>query len=384
MIYVDNNATTALAPEVLEAMMPYLTTRYGNAASVHAFGSRLMDERDRASAQVSCLLGAGPKDEITFTSGGTESNNAIIRSVARRFPERRHVVTSTVEHSSVGSVLLDLELGGYEITRVPVDRTGSLDLEALRRAIRSDTALVTLMWANNETGVLFPLAEISRITRERGVLFHCDAVQAVGKIPLDLRDTPVDFLSVSAHKLHGPKGVGVLFARRGVPFDPFIRGGAQQNGRRAGTEDMAGMVGLGEACAEAERILQDGVTEIRIRGFRDRLEEEILSRIADVEVAGRDAPRLNNTAFLVFDGLEGEALLQMLSDDEIYASGGSACTAGTSEPSHVLMAMGYSERQASAALRFSLSRFTTEEEIDLMLDTLPKRVEKLRALCRAE
>ncbi len=380
MIYLDNNATTYLPPEVLKVMMPYFSEEYGNAASVHAFGNRLMNQMDSARESVGRLIGADPKDDLTFTSGGTESNNAIIYSAVKKFPNRRHVITSTVEHSSVGKVIDDLEKQGYEITRVPVDREGRLDFYFFKDSIRSDTALVTLMWANNETGVLSPVAEISKVARQKGVLFHCDAVQAIGKVKIDLSKIPVDYLSISAHKLHGPKGIGLLYVRRGIPFAPMILGGAQQNGRRAGTENIAGIVGFAVASDMAQKFVSDAKESEREEKLRRKLEEGLLNRINDITIAGQGAERIPNTSQIIFERTEGEALLQMMSDAGIYASGGSTCTAGTTQPSHVLLAMGFNEKQSEAAIRFSLSRYTTEDEINDVLEVMPKLVSKLRSL----
>ncbi len=380
MIYLDNNATTYLPPEVREAMMPYFSEEYGNAASVHTFGSRLMNQMDSARESVGRLIGADPKDDLTFTSGGTESNNAILYSVVKKFPNRRHIITSTVEHSSVAKVAEDLEKQGYEITRVPVDREGRLDLNFFKNSIRSDTALVTLMWANNETGVLSPVAEISKITRQKGVLFHSDAVQAIGKVKINVSETPVDFLSVSAHKLHGPKGIGLLYVRKGVPFAPLILGGAQQNGRRAGTENMAGIVGFAVASDMAQKFVADVKKLEQEEKLCRKLEEGLLNRVSDITIAGQGAQRIPNTSQIIFEQTEGEALLQMMSDAGIYASGGSTCTAGTTQPSHVLLAMGFNEKQSGAAIRFSLSRYTTEDEINGVLEIMPKLVSKLRSI----
>jgi len=380
VIYLDNNATTYLPPEVREAMMPYFSEEYGNAASVHTFGSRLMNQMDSARESVGRLIGADPKDDLTFTSGGTESNNAILYSVVKKFPNRRHIITSTVEHSSVAKVAEDLEKQGYEITRVPVDREGRLDLNFFKNSIRSDTALVTLMWANNETGVLSPVAEISKITRQKGVLFHSDAVQAIGKVKINVSETPVDFLSVSAHKLHGPKGIGLLYVRKGVPFAPLILGGAQQNGRRAGTENMAGIVGFAVASDMAQKFVADVKKLEQEEKLCRKLEEGLLNRVSDITIAGQGAQRIPNTSQIIFEQTEGEALLQMMSDAGIYASGGSTCTAGTTQPSHVLLAMGFNEKQSGAAIRFSLSRYTTEDEINGVLEIMPKLVSKLRSI----
>ncbi|MBI4431750.1 MAG: aminotransferase class V-fold PLP-dependent enzyme [Candidatus Omnitrophica bacterium] len=380
MVYLDNNATTRIAPEVFEAMKPYLTDEYGNAASVHSFGSRLMHPLDLARERLAGLIGAGTKDDLTFTSGGTESNNAVIRSVIRSYPNRKHIVTTGVEHSSVGKVVADLEKHGYSVTRVPVDRNGNLDIDFFKNSLKQDTALVTIMWANNETGVISPVEEISKITREKNILFHCDAVQAAGKVKIDVQKIPVDYLSVSAHKLHGPKGIGLLYVRACVPYVPFMLGGAQQNGRRAGTENIAGIVGFGAAADLAGRFLSDAAAVKKILGLRDKLEREISKRINGTAIAGGKSSRVPNTSQIIFENVEGEALLQTMSDSEIYASGGSTCTAGTTQPSHVILAMGFSEKQASAAIRFSLSRYTTEEEVKKVLEVLPGLVARLRSL----
>ena len=383
MVYLDNNATTAVLPSVVEAMMPYLTSFYGNAASVHRFGAELMHKLDEVRSEVARFLNAGPRDDITFTSGGTESNNAVLRMLAAKFPERRHLIISAAEHSSVANVALDMELAGYEVSRVPVDSEGALNMDAFRSALRPDTALVSIMWANNETGVLFPVGEICRLAHEQGVLVHSDTVQAAGKVAIDLKKVPLDFLSVSAHKLHGPKSIGVLYAREGSPFAPLIRGGAQQDGRRAGTEDVAAAAGLGEAVRQARLLLEDAEAKSRMQGLRDRLESELVKRIPGTRVVGRTLPRVSNTTSLLFRDVEAEALLQMMSESEIYASSGSACTAGTLEPSRVLLAMGYSENEALSTVRFSLSRFTTAPDIDYTIQTLPELVARLRSFLPA-
>jgi cysteine desulfurase len=379
-IYLDNNATTRAAPEVVEAMLHYLTDRYGNPSSMHRAGSRasagLKGARETAAAFLSCR-----EAEIVFTSGGTESNNTAIRGVIDTFAEKRHIVTTRVEHPSVLEVCRQLEGSGYPVTYLGVDRDGMLDLSELEEAITDRTVLVTIMWANNETGVVFPIDEIAEITRRRGVLLHVDGVQAAGKIPIDLGKTPIDLLTLSGHKLHAPKGVGLLFVRREVRVRPLIVGGGQERGRRSGTENLPGIVGFGKAFELVAE--QMASAEENIRRLRDRFETAILSSVPDSSRNGAPEPRLPNTSHIRFEGVEGEAVLLLLDEAGVFASSGSACSTGALEPSHVLKAMGVSGAAALSAVRFSLSRYTTEEEIERVIEILPGIVRRLRNVAGA-
>ncbi len=367
MIYLDNNATTCVATAVRDAMAPFLDGYYANPSSPYSFARRASSALEDARAAVAALVNARPA-QIVFTSGGTESNNTAIRDAVARHPDRRHLVTSAIEHASVLNDLAHLERQGYRITRIPVDRHGLLDLEAYRAALTPDTALVSVMAANNETGVLFPLAELARMARERSILFHTDAVQAFGKAPDILDDVQADYLSVSAHKFHGPKGVGALFVRGGRLAAPLLVGGDQENGRRAGTENVPGIVGLGRA---AELIRQeDREAIVRMRRLRDRLEEGLRRVAPGLHIPGSETYRLPNTSLALFEGVESEALLALLDMADICCSSGSACLSGAAEPSHVLRAMGWPDRAARGAVRFSLSRFTTEEEIDEVIERI--------------
>ncbi len=373
--YFDNNATTRVAPEVVEAMLPFLTECWGNPSSAYEFGHRVAKPLEQARIQVAGLINADPR-EIVFTSCGTESDNAALQSAFRLLPEKRHLVTTAVEHSAVLNYCKFLQNNGCEITYLPVEPDGTLDLHQLERAIRPDTALVSVMWANNETGVVFPIEEISAICRSRDVLFHTDAVQAAGKIVLDVRETGVDLLSLSGHKLYAPKGVGVLYARRGVQFHPYLIGGHQERGRRAGTENVAGCIAFGRAAELAAERFEDQNT--RIRELRDRLENGVLSGIPGTTRNGARDARLPNTTNLGFDGVEAEAVLMMLDRIGVCVSSGSACATGSLEPSHVLTAMGVRPSQARGAVRFSLGGYNTREEVDFLLEKLPPIIERLR------
>ncbi|MBN1594828.1 cysteine desulfurase NifS [candidate division FCPU426 bacterium] len=377
VIYLDNNATTAVAPEVLEAILPYYREQYGNPSSMHTFGGRLAHDVQRARAQVAALFQA-QDTEIVFTSCGTESDNAAIRGVLEAYPDKRHIVTTRVEHPAVLSLCRHLEKRGYRVAYLAVDNQGRLDLDALRQAIQPDTVLVSIMYANNETGTVFPVAKIGEIAKERGVAFHCDAVQAPGKLSLDLRRIPADLVSISGHKLHAPKGVGVLYIRRGTRFVPFIIGGHQERGRRGGTENVAGIVGLGRAC---ELVLQKGEKETHyIAGLRDRLEQGILEKIPEVSINGDSEHRLASTCNVSFSYIEGEAILLKLSEQGICASSGSACTSGSLEPSHVLRAMGVPFISIHGSIRFSFSRYNTQAEVDRVLKALPPIIAELRSM----
>jgi cysteine desulfurase len=378
VLYFDNNATTRIDPDVLEAMMPYLTDLYGNPSSIHTFGGQVGIRIREAREQVAGLLGCH-FDEIIFTSCGTEGDNTAIRSALWAQPDKRHIVTTRVEHPAVLSLCKYLEKRhGYEVTYLGVDAEGRLSLEELEASLRRDTAVVSIMWGNNETGVVFPMEEIGRIVRQKGVLFHTDAVQAAGKIPINLADLPVDLLTISGHKLHAPKGVGALYVRKRIPFRPFMLGGHQEKGRRAGTENSAGIIGLGRACEKAARYIEDENT--RIRGLRDRLENEIMQRVSDTRRNGHPTERLPNTSNISFKYVEGESILLMLDQLGICASSGSACTSGSLEPSHVLRAMGVPFTYAHGSIRFSLSRFTTSEEVEFVIEAMPKVIDTLRKI----
>ena len=376
--YFDNNATTRLAPEALEAMQPYLTELYGNPSSIHGFGSQVSRKIQEAREQVAALLGAADPVEIAFTSCGTEGDNAAIRGILESQPEKRHIVTTRVEHPAVLSLCQHLEKKGYRVTWLRVDADGMLDPDELKDSLGEDTALVSIMYANNETGVIFPIDAIGEIVKARGIPFHVDAVQIAGKVPLNLRQSPVDLLTISAHKFHGPKGVGALYVRRGIAFRPFMIGGHQERGRRGGTENVAGIVGMGAAAELALRNMPED--EPRVRGLRDRLEQSLLESCPDSRVNGHREQRLPNTLNMSFKFLEGEAILVLLDQNGICASTGSACTAGSSEPSHVLRAMGVPPDWIQGAVRFSLSRYTTETEVEFVNQKLPSIVQRLSGL----
>ncbi len=379
IIYFDNNATTQVDPAVVEEMLPWLRDLYGNPSSAYRLGKRAAEAVETARGRVAGLLGCEP-GEIVFTSCGSESINAAIRSALAVDPDRTHVITSRVEHSATMKLCEHLARRGLEVTWLPVDAAGQIDLAGLEKAIRPDTAIVSLLWANNETGVLFPVDRIAEICREKRVLFHCDAVQVVGKIPFRLRDAGIHFLSVSGHKLHCPKGVGVLYVNPRARFSPWLRG-SQENARRGGTQNVASIVALGRAAEVAATHLAEEQT--RVRALRDRFETGILARVPGVEVNGDREHRLPNTTSLAFDGIEAEGALMLLDERGICCSAGSACTSGSVHPSHVLKAMGCSNDRARASLRFSFGRFNTEAEVAAALEIVPAVVEKLRALSPA-
>ena len=376
IIYLDNNATTPLDPAVIEEMLPFLTEFYGNPSSGYAFAAKARKAIDLARERLAALLGCEPS-EIVFTSGGTESNNAVIHSALQVDPRGKHVVTSAVEHSAVLRPCQDLEKQGCFVTFLGVDRDGNVDLAELEAEIRPETALVSMMWANNETGVLFPVEKIAEICRRKSVLFHTDAVQATGKIPMRLRNTAINFLSLSAHKFHGPKGVGALYVNRRTRFSPLIAGGGQENGRRGGTENVASIVGLGKAAELAAKYLADG--KCSIQSMRDRFEKAVLETVSGASVNGAGAPRTPNTSSLSFEGIESSAALLLLDRHGICCSAGSACRAGSQEASHVLHAMNPNGDGARRSLRFSFGRFNTDAQIDRAIGIVPKVIEKLRA-----
>ena len=379
-VYMDNNATTRVAPEVVEVMLPYLTEHYGNPSSMHGFGARAGEAVARAREQVARLVNAAVPSEIVFTGGGSESDNLAIVGTLHANPGKRHVVTTAVEHPAVLGLCRDLEKRhGCEVTFLPVDGQGRLDLDELRAAVRPDTAVVSVMMANNETGVLFDTAAIGEIVKERGAVFHVDAVQAAGKLPLDMQAVgTVDLLSLSGHKLHAAKGVGALYVRRGTKIRPLIVGGHQERGRRAGTENVAAVAGLGAACELAGANLETENTEVR--AMRDRLERELLAGIPDSRLNGDPERRLPNTANISFDYIEGEGILLLLDRAGVAASSGSACTSGSLEPSHVLRAMGIPFTRAHGSIRFSLSRYNTMDEVDYVARVMPVIVERLRRI----
>ncbi|MGC9966417.1 MAG: cysteine desulfurase NifS [Syntrophobacteraceae bacterium] len=376
-VYLDNNATTQVAPEVLETMLPYFHELYGNPSSMHSFGGQVMKEVRKAREQVAALLGASP-DEIIFTSCGSESDNAAIRSALASYPDKRHIVTSRVEHPAVRALCAHLATQGYRVTELPVDGEGRLDMEQYRRALGPDTAIVSLMWANNETGVIFPIEKAAEMARERGILFHTDAVQSVGKIPIDLSKSRIDMLSLSGHKLHAPKGIGILFLRKGTKFSPYLIGGHQERGRRGGTEATPSIIGLGVAAELAHKNMDRENTFVK--GLRDRLENSILKIVPNTKVNGDRVNRLPNTTNISFEFVEGEGILLMMDEFGICASSGSACTSGSLQPSHVLRAMGVPFTMAHGSIRFSLSVYNTAEEIDFVIEKLPPIIDTLRGM----
>ena len=375
ILYFDNNAATRVDPLVLESMLPFLTDLYGNPSSGCRLGKLAANALKHAREQVAALLGCEPR-EIVFTSGGTESINAALASVLQMNPERRHIVTTLVEHNAVIKPCEALEKQGYEITRLGVDAQGRLDLRDFERAFRADTALVSVMAANNETGVLFPIRELAEITQAKGIFFHTDAVQAVGKIPLRLGETQIAYLSVSGHKFHAPKGVGALYVDRRAAFHPLLLGGGQENGRRAGTENVAGIVGFGKAAELAAQFMAREAPGVK--ALRDAFETGVLGRISGVQINGDRVARLPNTSSLAFEGVEAESVLLLLERAKICASAGSACMAGSPHPSRVLRAMGFSHERTRGSLRFSFSRFNTVAEIEKVLELLPAFIAKLR------
>ncbi|MGD0261215.1 MAG: cysteine desulfurase NifS [Verrucomicrobiota bacterium] len=374
--YFDNNATTRVAPEVVDAMIPFLREYWGNPSSTYVFGRQVGEHLDQARARVAALINAEPR-ELIFTSCGTESNNSAIHSALVTQPEKRHVLTTAVEHSANIKFCDLLQKRGYTVTFLPVAPDGALDLQQLEEAIRPHTAVVSVMWANNETGVLFPVREIAAICRRKGTLFHTDAVQAPGKLKIDVRELDVDFLSLSAHKLHAPKGIGLLYVKRHVKYQPYVVGGGQERGRRGGTENVANIVAFGRAAELATANLSDENT--RVRALRDRLEDGILGAIPGASRNGAREPRLPNTSNLAFDGVEAEGILMLLDQAGICASSGSACTTGSLDPSHVLTAMGCSAARARSSIRFSLGIYNTEVDVDYVLNHLPGIIAKLRA-----
>jgi len=377
IIYVDNNATTRVDPAVVEAMMPYYSEHYGNPSSMHAFGGNVGRAVNEARENVASLINASP-DEIIFTSCGTESDSTAIWTTISSIPDKKHIITSRVEHPAVKNLYEHLAKKGYKVTFVPVDRQGILDLDFLYDHLTEDTALISIMWANNETGNIYPIDEITRAAKDRGIVVHTDAVQAVGKVPVDVQKTRVDLLSLSGHKIHAPKGVGALYVRKGTRFTPFLIGGHQENGRRGGTENVANIVGLGKASMLAADLPKSVMTEVG--RLRDRLEQGLISRVQSSMVNGDPASRLPNTTNISFEYIEGESILLMMNELNICASSGSACTSGSLEPSHVLRAMGIPFTAAHGSIRFSLSHYNTEEEMDFIVDNMAPIIDRLRQM----
>ncbi len=377
-IYLDYNATTPVDPRVVEAMIPYLKEHFHNPSSVYSGAKETKKAIEEAREKIASLIGASPK-EIIFTGGGSEADNHAIKGVAFAFQEKgKHIITSSIEHHAVLHACQFLEKIGFEVTYLPVDKYGIVHPHSLRKAIRDDTILVTIMMANNEIGTIEPIKELAEVTHEKNVLFHTDAVQAVGKIPVNVKELGVDLLSLSAHKFYGPKGVGALYIRRGVKIHPLIHGGGQERGRRAGTENVAGIVGAGKAAEIAMEEMEE--EERKIRPLRDRLERELVKRIPEVIVNGHPEKRLYNTLNICVKYIEGEGMLALLDFYGISASSGSACTSGSLEPSHVLLAIGLPHEIAHGSLRFSFGKYNTDEDVDKVIEVLPGIVERLRAM----
>lgn len=377
-IYLDNNATTACDPAVVAAMLPFFTEQFGNASSIHSFGNQVGLALKSARTQIQMLLGAEQDSEIIFTSGGTESDNTAILSALKAQPERNQIITTVVEHPAVLALCDRLEKDGYVVHKLRVDGRGRLDIDEYKALLNDRVAIVSVMWANNETGTIFPVEEMAEIAHARGIQFHTDAVQAVGKIPIDLKRSKIDMLSLSGHKLHGPKGLGVLYLRRGTRFRSLIHGGQQERGRRPGTENSPAIMGLGKA---AELVMQHFETENNeVRYLRDKLEKGILAKVPRAYPTGDLHNRLPNTSSIAFEFVEGEGILLMLNKLGIAASSGSACTSGSLEPSHVMRAMGIPYTAAHGTIRFSLSRYNTLEEVERVIEAVPPIIAQLRKI----
>ncbi len=378
IVYTDNNATTRVADEVIEEMLPYFGELYGNPSSMHTFGDQVGKKVVEARQRVADLINADP-EEIIFTSCGTESDNSAVYSAINAFPDKKHLITSNVEHPAIKNLYTHLEKKhGYRATFIPVDKKGLLNLEMLYEAMTEDTAIISLMWANNETGVMFPIDEIAEKANKKGILMHTDAVQAAGKVTIDVKKTGVDMLSLSGHKIHAPKGIGVLYIKKGLKFSPFIIGGHQEKGRRGGTENTTSIIGLGKACQLAKEHLP--IMDTQVRELRDYLQAQLLEKIPCSSVNGDLDQRLPNTLSIGFDAVEGESILLMLDRDGICASSGSACTSGSLDPSHVLMAMEVPFKSAHGSIRFSLSHYNTKEEMDHIINSLIPVIKKLREM----
>ncbi|MDP1613064.1 MAG: cysteine desulfurase NifS [Sulfuritalea sp.] len=377
-IYMDNNATTACDPAVVQAMLPFFTEQFGNASSIHSFGAQVGKALKEARVRVQTLLGAAHDSEIVFNSCGTESDSTAILSAIKAQPERRTIITTVVEHPAILTLCDQLEKEGYVVHKLKVNKKGRIDLDEYKSLLNDRVAIVSIMWANNETGTIFPVEEMAEMAHEKGIMFHTDAVQAVGKLPIDLKSTKIDMLSLSGHKLHAPKGIGVLYVRRNTRFRPLLRGGHQERGRRAGTENSASIVGLGVACDLAQQHMEEENTTVK--RMRDRLERGILAKVKNAFVNGDTLYRLPNTASIAFEYVEGEGILLMLNKHGIAASSGSACTSGSLEPSHVMRAMGIPYTAAHGTIRFSLSRYNTEAEVDRVIVAVPPIIAQLRKL----
>jgi len=380
IIYLDNNATTMVAPEVLEAMLPFFTRRYGNPSSMHDFGGDVEHDMEKARNQVARMLGAEYDYEIVFTSGATESDNMAILGTLQYYRDKKHIITTKVEHPAVLNLCRQLEREGYSVTYVPVDREGNLDVDFLFDSVTDDTAIVSVMYANNETGVIFPVETIGAFCKQRGITFHIDAVQAIGKIPVDVNALQCDLLSISGHKFHAPKGIGVLYVRRGTRLRPLLYGGHQEKARRPGTHNVPGIVGIGKAAELVMQHLSNSEEVANVKRLRDRLENGLLSQLSNAHLNGNKNNRVDNTTNIGFEFIEGEAILLYLNEKGIAASSGSACSSGSLEPSHVLRAMGVTFTSAHGSIRFSLSRYTTEDEIQYTLQVMPEVVNRLLAI----
>lgn len=379
IVYLDNNATTQCDPRVVEAMLPYFTEKYGNASSIHTFGGENRHVIDQARHTVADFINARYDDEIIFTSCASESDNTAIFSAVRANRQKKHIITSAVEHPAVLEPFRYLQTQGYRVDYIGVDELGRFNMDQFKAVLDEDTALVSVMWANSETGTIFPIEEIAKLAHTKGALFHTDAVQAGGKIPVDVQAAGVDMLSLSAHKFHGPKGIGILYVKRGTRFLPYLMGGHQEKQRRAGTENVPYIVGIAKAAELAKKRLADGTMD-KVAALRDKLEQGILAQIPDVKVNGNPAHRVPNTTNVSFGYIEGESILMYLNDFGICASSGSACTSGSLEPSHVLRAMKVPFQFAHGSIRFSLSDQTTQEDIDLVLKELPAIIKRLREI----
>ena len=377
-IYMDNNATTMVDPVVVDEMLPYFTEQFGNPSSIHGFGDQVGRALKEARAHVQQLVGAKFDSEVVFTSCGTEANSTALLSALEAQPDRNEIITTVVEHPAILTVCEHLEKRGYVVHRLPVDNRGRLDLDQYKELLSEKVAIASVMWANNETGTIFPVEEMAQLAHAKGVMFHSDAVQAAGKIAIDVKESEIDMLSISGHKFHAPKGVGALYLRRGTRFRPLLRGGHQERGRRAGTENVASIIGLGIASLLAKDYLTNGAC--RVSSMRDRLQEGILSQVSHAFVTGDAENRVPNTLNIAFEYIEGEAILLMLNQAGIAASSGSACTSGSLEPSHVMRAMGIPYTAAHGSVRFSLSRFNTKEQVDRVIEAVPPIVERLRKL----
>jgi len=383
-IYLDYNATTPIDPRVLESMMPYMREDYGNPSSIHSHGSKAKAALDESREQVSELLSTIPKD-IIFTSGGTESNNHAIMGAAFALKEKgNHLITTQIEHASILEPLRLLGNHGFKVSFLGVDKYGLIDLDELRASIRDETILVSVMFANNETGVVMPINEIAETVKERGIIFHTDAIQAVGKIDINLNEVPVDMLSISSHKIYGPKGVGALYIKNSLKIDPLIHGGGQEMGKRSGTENVPGIVGLGKACEIVKEEMRSERSGVRIKELRDELYRGIAEKISGVALNGHPERRLANTLNLSFEDVEGESLVQNLDLEGIAISTGSACSEGNVDPSHVLLAMGLSKQEASSSVRFSIGRYNEEKDVDGVLEVLPGIVNRIRQVKNSE